>query len=565
MTKSMHILALAAVLLAASQSVAERCGGLATNWLVLCEDFDRYCTEPPANPNDACNCETTLPDLERLQEVWQPLPKLCSGASQTHTLRSYYFNGEESWKCHKDSNLGYGLRVYQANSTGLRGMRSERDLTAEILANPANASGFGYVNGAGEISVPLTTSNEIPPSYVDSMDSALRPGALKGSFMMRLYGSAHFSNMINYVELFADDDRAPFNWVTTYCASENINHPRLVRDGDGQVHKSFAIGLVATYDANPCDVDTGRQPTFWRLVVFDGRRWQAFQAPAFDIPLTSPADQGDLFPTDGWNTVSFAIGEDYIEVRLYNRESAIRYANFNQTPRVEPCIPNPYFVARVPRQYKGPFNKIAIGPNHGLDMTANPTCEWFRVTVNDQVQYQRRCNGGENNMGACSTNDDCPVATTECSPFIRAGADLLIDELVLYDGVFDGQPAACCTPDATCRVVGPLACEALGGQSYPGVTTCNPSPCCSIPPMDSDWDGDVDMADFATLQRCLTTDPNAPAVLGVGCACFDANGDGKIDISDLTVFTGNGLEPSDPNYVPGCASGAGVPADPNCH
>lgn len=65
---------------------------------------------------------------------------------------------------------------------------------------------------------------------------------------------------------------------------------------------------------------------------------------------------------------------------------------------------------------------------------------------------------------------------------------------------------------------------------------------------DSDKDGDVDMADFAALQRCINI---GAAGLAPECGCFDRPFDGVIGADDLTSFHN-------------CASGAGVPADPAC-
>lgn len=542
------VLCVSAVLLAASNGMAARCGSVVgadpPNYFVFCDDFDRYCDPVPPNSQDACDCSTTYPDQLGLESVWTPLPKLGSGASAPHTLFSYWLAGENnkfvSSKCHSDATQGYGLYVYQADSTGCRIRRNERDMTAEILAHPMNTTGYGYVNGTGEIDRPLTDANTVPAGYIDSMSPSARPEALKGFFRMNLLGSPYtHQNMVNYVELFADNDRAPFNWVMQYCTGDSINNPKLVREGDGQVHASFALGLVSWYDSNPCDVDTGgRRPAQARLVVFDGLAWRQLMHMDFDIPLTGPidADDADLFPADGWNDFSFAIGADYIEVRVRNARSTSLYA--------EGRIPNPYLVARVPRQYKGGFNKMAIGPNHGLDVTT-PTCEYFLL----DGQSQQRCNGGENNLvGACTpatVEEDCPIGTTMTSPLIMAGANIMVDEVSLFDGSFVGMPRACCLPDKTCQVLAPAECEALGGVYMADYLTCDDTPCCPIPFADYDIDDDVDMDDFAMLQRCLNIGDLVSGSLGVDCGCFDQNENGVIDADDVEEFIK-------------CGTGAGV-------
>ncbi|MBN1815035.1 MAG: hypothetical protein JXA14_24585 [Anaerolineae bacterium] len=75
---------------------------------------------------------------------------------------------------------------------------------------------------------------------------------------------------------------------------------------------------------------------------------------------------------------------------------------------------------------------------------------------------------------------------------------------------------------------------------------------CNPVRFDEDGDGDVDQADFASFQVCLTdmNDPNGiydPAA----CQCMDSDNDQDIDASDLLAFEA-------------CASAPGVPANPDC-
>jgi hypothetical protein len=75
---------------------------------------------------------------------------------------------------------------------------------------------------------------------------------------------------------------------------------------------------------------------------------------------------------------------------------------------------------------------------------------------------------------------------------------------------------------------------------------------CNPVRFDEDGDGDVDQADFAAFQVCLTDmdDPNGiydPAA----CQCMDSDNDQDIDALDRLAFET-------------CASGAGVPANPAC-
>jgi hypothetical protein len=80
---------------------------------------------------------------------------------------------------------------------------------------------------------------------------------------------------------------------------------------------------------------------------------------------------------------------------------------------------------------------------------------------------------------------------------------------------------------------------------------------CGVPVTDADQDGDVDMKDFATLQRCLgpTVAGGSPTMAnGRLCSCFDRAGTGgEVDSADVALFTN-------------CASGPGIAwqATPGC-
>jgi hypothetical protein len=76
---------------------------------------------------------------------------------------------------------------------------------------------------------------------------------------------------------------------------------------------------------------------------------------------------------------------------------------------------------------------------------------------------------------------------------------------------------------------------------------------CHIPRADADGDGDVDMEDFAELQRCLTVGTPL-SVIPAQCKCLDLHKDAKtIDSMDVSDFAR-------------CATGAGIPwvATENC-
>ncbi|MDM8006244.1 MAG: hypothetical protein QUV05_08880 [Phycisphaerae bacterium] len=80
------------------------------------------------------------------------------------------------------------------------------------------------------------------------------------------------------------------------------------------------------------------------------------------------------------------------------------------------------------------------------------------------------------------------------------------------------------------------------------------SPDCRDPFADADGDGDVDQADFAVMQICVSGELTPAAA---GCICYDRpqagfpHGDSDVDPDDLDAFEA-------------CVSGPGIPASPGC-
>jgi hypothetical protein len=127
-----------------------------------------------------------------------------------------------------------------------------------------------------------------------------------------------------------------------------------------------------------------------------------------------------------------------------------------------------------------------------------------------------------------------------------------IDYMIIYDGELvyvNTATGACCTSDGVCRLTQESTCRTLGG-SFAGVNVpCEAAPrCCPTLYGDTDKDLDVDMADFAKFQRCLTTGGDS---IVAGCECLDLNEDGHIDGDDQLHFVD-------------CATGGGLAGNPDC-
>jgi hypothetical protein len=139
-----------------------------------------------------------------------------------------------------------------------------------------------------------------------------------------------------------------------------------------------------------------------------------------------------------------------------------------------------------------------------------------------------------------------------------------VDELSFHQALsasVEVQTGACCiVATGTCLPeITAVACSEQSGR-FDGVgVSCGEVVCqtpCPIPFADADRDGDVDISDFAFLQRCYTgPDDPGGAFDASSCECFDRGldvaGDDDIDVHDLAVFLG-------------CMAGADLPPVPTC-
>jgi len=576
-------LCLVAILACTTNTMAARCSGIAEPSRVFCDDFDRWCTDIGADPQEACAIGSPV-DTTGFYAFWPQSDGTCSPNSP-HQLKQ-----DPMWKPD-----GYAPIVRQ-NEDIMRVTRHVHDMTAEIEANTRNASGHGAVNGSGTIYSSRDTGNYVDPETM--------PDVLKGQFFFHTSSNPGAAgNFTAYVELNLDDDRAPTDFTRFNCYPEAQGPYQVLETTDGQPHASFAFGMIAIMDPFPCDVEVGRRPSSEVAVVYDGLDWHMlkFEGVCGLHSIVSPtglckggSTHGatcmiDADCTDGafdlpnewesfgnwknWEKFYFYIGTDYIEVRLYNGRADLWHsgegiclydvciggdrhdggcATDDDCTTGPSRIAQPYFVARVPRQYTGPFNSIATGAGKGLDVTT-PTCE---------EMYGLRCVGGPNTGSLCTTAADCPASVPgvdeECLETIMGNRNNAFeDEFVIYDGVFQasGTQGACCKPDATCEETDQPNCvdpEGLNGLWMGGGTTCAETMCCHTPWADADGDTDVDQVDFGIFQACFSGEGNA---YEDGCECFNRDGptDTDIDGDDFIDFSE-------------CWSGPKVPwsATPNC-
>ena len=525
----------------AEPAMAGRCSGASDP--IFCDDFDSWCTSPPPWPT-TCLWDSAT-DQAGFLAHWPQVEGSC-GASEGR----YAVVQDHMW------SIPFAV-IARQNQDIQKLARHAHDMTDEILAHPDNTEGKVSINGSGVI---LSYDD---PNYVDPRTI---PEVLKGFFFVWLgnYTLGAYPYMTFYTELYLGEPvgsgRAPVDFTVTDCYPEAQGPYQIVQASDGNQHPSFAFGMLAYLDPIPCSNHGGsdRRPQLERAVVFDGLNW---------IQLKDYADSNaDFRLDDSWNRFYYCIGEAHIEVRLYNTRAR------TESPNGE------YFVARIERQYPGPFNTIALGAPKGRDvgpgeckgpggleqcyggMNDGQSCS----TAADCPPYEGTCVGsvcvgGTNHDNGCATDDQCPDAenTPVCLDAPKISNNAYVDDVVLYEAVFQGGEAegACCLPDLSCIETTQENCEVTLGGDYNGnFTTCAGVLCCADPFADADVDGDVDQDDFAVFQACIT---GAAGGILPGCACFDREPDTDVDQDDL----GN---PTLLDTFEGCASGPDVPADPTC-
>ena len=373
-------------------------------------------------------------------------------------------NGVADWKNLSDQRVGY---------------RNRHNLTASEMGNAFFKSGTGAM------------------ATVDGLDS--NPLKLEFKLTLGPAGSAYYWWLNGYVELSCGGDRAPTVMDLLTC-NQKTRH-RLHPTGDGQIHRSIAVGQIAWADPNGCtEYDNMAN---YRLTVYDGKNWNVLQTPL------------DVQTCSGANFVTVRIKATTLEIDLSSMNNGTNCGGPRNTKTVV-----------VPRQYSGPFSTIKLG---GIPQDpADGTGVWGQ--------------------------DNSPVGA-------YPSQQTTIDDVRLSGGQASDSPppcdaGACCLGDhVSCEQLTAAACSALSGAVFKGAeTVCGvgAGTCCPAPPdfarADFDYDGDVDMTDFAALQRCVTIGGGS---IQEGCGCFELSGDTAIDSVDVEKFLL-------------CASGPGLPDNVNC-
>jgi len=506
------LLCVSIVLVGTGQAVAGRCFGVPEAQIVWCDDFDNYCVDgdpwpgyPSGNPPTCPTDGTAVKDNAAFYANW---PTECNQVSGLNDGTS------------KQWNLPFSV-IYYGNGTEMQ--MHTWDFSSVIESrNP----GYNAVNGTDE-------------------------NPLIMWFWTRYQTSGAEGNAPQYVELSLGGDHAPTDYVWVDCQPEAQGpYPVICQQNrtwepsissicpplDTTVHAAFAYGTLALLDPNPCDVETGRKPTRYHAVVFDGLQWTEIRSNRF------PPGIGDFSLAWNSNLWKVQIKTSTVIVELENSNCAAGFCN-----------------ATIPRQYTGPFDTISIG--------TGPACE---LDVADAD------NDGILNECVPNTTRKCFDYASDGDPWNgdtgEAWFNNYIDSPTVWDGVLTtfSEEGACCLPDLSCQDgLTQAECEALNGTFQGGGSTCATTLCCHDPFADGDGDGDVDQADFGLWQVCY----DGGNGLIAGCECYDRDGDNDVDGAGNGLIAGcecydrdgdNDVDGADFTAFTGCFSGANVAADAAC-
>ncbi len=444
---------------------------------IFCEDFDRYCSNPPPYPQ---RCDPPGEDIRDTWAMWA------------------------LWDT--DHNCGWSPAVHDE-------FASSYPYSAKIGCQPWNNE-LGY----GNTGLTSYIRDKFGTDYSEVRATDATPLTMEYS----IYGGPKVNAANLYLELgrgrasiLLPDENSITNWtISDDCracgdTAEQAQFPIICRQSPtpngcadistATVVPAIAVGIMSFLDANPCHCgETGDHwPYATRIAFFNGLQWYTLRKGLFPDPGGSEPAPGDFLLTTG---------------SVHHR---IRLIIKSATVTIEMRVGSVLSRCEVPRAYMGCFTSMLMGYQTPCQVTPGT---WT-------------CNG------ALDCNGPCGPVKTCCVSGAPGGGTVPIDDIALYGGQGCAEQGACCFPDKTCtEAIFQGDCSLLGGDPAAPGSTCPETACCPPLPADQDLDGDVDVEDFGWFQLCLSSAPYAPPPT-VPCRCADLDNDADVDISDLTVFT----------------------------
>ncbi len=435
---------------------------------VFCDDFDRYCVDPPPEPQ-ACSDGSSVNNKPMLN-VWRYGYDGAVPCSQMLVDTDF------------ETSPPYAGKSPNQDSALTRAQVSLENYCAE-------AFGTNYRAIVG---------TDLNPLYLEFVIDGQTGNKIR------------YAN--NYMELALGMSQAPTDFrnspkCSTVCAGgsdavypiicQQQNAPAGCPSLSTASHRaSLAVGALAYLDKDPCHCSDLSIPYSYNthLSFFDGYQWWILRE--------------GLFPGSG----------DFL---LRNRTNRVRLTILSTTVKVElTCTdpsPDEYSWCIIPRDYQGEFSKLYAGIKSGCQLRSG---QW-----------------------------ECISDEPKCMKGVPGGGVPRYDNVSLWGGQGYAAPGACCFGDTSCIEAYAADCEIMGGEFQGTATPCATAVCCATFRPDADLDSDVDLADFAYFQNCLTG-ADLP-LADRTCKCADLNGDGDVDRSDMLRFFG-------------CLSGMNIAADPSC-
>ncbi len=436
---------------------------------VFCDDFDRYCVNPPALP-ESCADGSAI-DGDAFYDVWSLTDQGCNPIRIDDAFyTSPYWGGKTS--CQEKSVMG----INGVNLT------------------PYCRAKYGPEYG----SVRATDATPMTVEFVldGQSNNKLRYG---NTYLELAAGSMHSLN-----------DHTLSSWCSA-CGGETTRYAIICRQdptpagcapvSQAPVLASIAVGAVAYLDSDPCHCDGSyHSPVNNHLSFFNGRQWYILK-------------QG-LFPGGGTG------GNPVGDFQLHSRQHYIRLTIKASTAKVEMTstypTPDEYSWCEIPLEYSGPFNTVWAGIAPPCHLKLN---SWECRDIN--ICLEAVPNGGVPSYDNISISGGmafapegaCCMPDTTCVP---AFGGIHCESL---GGTFQGsgtdcETAVCCPPflpdhdmdsDVDLADFGWFQTCLAGPEAPPPSVPCR----CA----DFQSDGFVDAIDLGTFLGCMLgpeipTNPN---------------------------------------------------------
>ena len=233
------------------------------------------------------------------------------------------------------------------------------------------------------------------------------------------------------------------------------------------IHHSIAFGWVAALDLNPCDVDSGRNPTMYHAATFDGQKW-----------MRLISNQNGAVGDFNWDAQ-----QAFFEVTIKTATYDLRMIAPLDCTKAGCANPPGYSIvtntiSSLERKYTGPFDRISMGAGLGCELDSANGWGCKSGSVRNAAIWNWNKNDNAYVDRVVVLNGEPSVLTGACC-------------------VQTGENAGTCTNDM-------LEADCTGVWHGAG-TTCETSvACCPMPFADADHDGDVDQDDFGAFQVCYT-------------------------------------------------------------